>query len=190
MAAFFTAEELMLQLQHTTDGDVDDDTATLLATLASDEIRDDLGQQIDLVTNEVITIYGDGGELIVLPQRPVIGVSSVLLNGQAITAYDWRRNGALRRVIFAGSQFAGEMTMNWPFGVPVQVTYSHGYATVPNAIKAAALDLAIATYMNPNSLVTSKIVDDVSEAYRATRAATMLSEERKNALDRYRALDM
>jgi len=190
MAAFFTAEELMLQLQHTTDGTIDEDTANLLANLASDEIRGDLGQQIDLVTNEVITIYGDGGELIVLPQRPVIGVTSVLLNGLAITTYDWRPNGALRRVIYAGSQFAGESTMNWPFGVPVQVTYSHGYATVPGVIKAAALDLAIAAYENPNSLVTSKTVDDVSEAYRATRASTVLTDERKNALDRYRALDM
>lgn len=179
-----------MQLQHTADGTIDEDTANLLADLASDEIRDYLLQQIDFVANETITLYGDGGELIVLPEHPVTAVSSVLLAGQAIPLFDWRPNGQLRRVIYPGNQFAGELTMSWPFGVPVVVTYSHGYQVVPNTIKAAALDFAVGVYENPNTLVTAKSVDDVSEAYRAARASTSLSDERRKALDKYGLMDI
>lgn len=187
MTAFFTAEDLALQLQIT---DIDEDAAELMADLASGIIRDDLRQLIDAVTDEEITIYGDGGELIMLPERPVTAVTSVILAGQPITAFDWRPTGALRRVIYPGSQFAGEQTMCWPFGVPVQITYSHGYDTVPNTLKSVALQLAVRAYTNPEGLEL-KTVADVTYRYAQTAVSTMtLSSEQRSALDRYRALDI
>lgn len=191
MTAFFTADELAMHLQI---DNIDEDMANMLADLASDTIRDDLRQLINPVTADQITIYGDGGELIVLPERPVTAVTAVLLAGQPIPAFDWRPNGALRRVIYPGSQFAGEQTMNWPFGVPVQVTYSHGYATVPNTIKAMALQLAVGSFVNPR-LLAMITVDDITEKYEKTSGtgglpAMLLSDEQRRQMDRYRMLDI
>lgn len=190
MTAFFTAAELAMQLQ---DSDIDVPTANMLAVLASDVVRDDLQQQVD-VAMETITIYGDGGELIVLPERPVTAVTSVLLDGQPIPAFRWHTNGALRRVIYPGSQFAGQQIMVWPFGVPVQITYSHGYETVPNTIKAVAMQLAAAAYADPE-LVAAKKVDDVLVKFEKSSGAgelpaMMLNNDQRRQMDRYRALDI
>lgn len=193
MTAFFTAADLASQMQIDPSA-IDTSLAAMLADMASDVIRDDLRQTIDLVTNEVITLYGDGGELIMLPERPVLGVTEVLLGGLPLTPFDWRPNGALRRVIYPGSQFAGEQTMNWPFGVPVRVTYSHGYETVPNTIKAMALQLAASTYANPELLV-SKTVADVAVRFEKSSGtgglpAMMLDDAQRRQMDRYRAMDI
>lgn len=156
---FFTADELAYRLQMDT-GAINTNTATLLAQLASDAVREDLRQQIDLVEDDEITLWGDNGEILLLPQRPVTAVSSVVLAGQALVPvqvnattnllmYDWRPEGTLRRIVYGGSFYAGELMFKWPLGVAVQVTYSHGYSTVPSGLKKAALDLAAGVYSNP-----------------------------------------
>lgn len=156
---FFTAAELAYRLQMDT-GAINTNTATLLAQLASDAVREDLRQQIDLIEDDEITLWGDNGEILLLPQRPVTAVSSVTLAGQALVPvqvnsttnllmYDWRPEGTLRRIVYGGSFYAGELMFKWPLGVAVQVTYSHGYSTVPSGLKKAALDLAAGVYSNP-----------------------------------------
>lgn len=190
MTAFFTSDELAAQLQV---ADVDVGAATLFANLASDVVRDELRQLVDAVAGETITVYGDGGELLVLPEKPVTAVTSVVLGGLTLTLFDWRPNGALRRVIYPGSPFAGEQTMAWPFGVPVVITYSHGYVTVPNGIKAVALELAAGAYVNPE-IVESYTIGDVSARYsrgaEGARQAMQMTTEQRTRLDRYRALDI
>lgn len=190
---FFTSDELALQLQLDV-GTINYDVGDLLAALASDVVRDDLRQQIDPVVNDTITLYGDGGELIVLPERPVTAVTSVLLAGLPVPLFNWHPNGALRRVIYAGTQFASQQIMVWPFGVQVQVTYSHGYTVVPNVIKAMAIQLAAAAYANPELLV-SKSVDDVMYRFEKSSGlgglpAMMLDDAQRRQMDRYRAMDI
>jgi hypothetical protein len=51
----------------------------------------------------------------------------------------------------------------------VQVTYSHGYATMPDDLVALCLDVAQALYSNPDGL-RSVTLDDYSE----TRATELL----------------
>jgi len=182
MTAFFTHIELAQQLQLDPDT-INNETALMLADLTSDIIRDELRQQINQAT-ETITLYGDGSELIMLPERPVTAVDTVLLDGQPVTPIDWRTNGALRRVLYPGSQYANQQVWCWPRGVPVQVTYTHGYTAVPNTIKAVALELAAAAYMNP-SAATSQ----TAGPYTMTIAAT-LSDEQRTRLDRYRTIDV
>lgn len=159
-APFFTSTDLAnrLQIDPTT---INTGTATLLAQLASDAVREDLRQQIDYVPDEQITLWGDNGEVLLLPQRPVTGVSAVSLAGQDLVPvqvnatttmlmYDWRPDGSLRRVVYGGSFYAAELYYKWPFGVAVTVTYSHGYQTVPSAMKHVALELAAGAYSNPD----------------------------------------
>lgn len=156
---FFTADELAYRLQIDPSA-INTNAATQLAQLASDAVRENLRQQIDFVADEEITLWGDNGEILMLPQRPVTAVSSVTLAGTSLVPvqvnstttllmYDWRPEGALRRVVYGGSFYAGELLYKWPLGVPVQVTYSHGYTTVPSALKHVALDLAAGVYNNP-----------------------------------------
>lgn len=176
MAALFTNAELQAQLRLSS---VDATTATQLATLASDIVRDELNQLVDYVANDQITLYGDGGDLIVLPERPVVSVSAVLLNGQAVGQFSVI-NGALQRIVYAGSQYAGSSSMRWPYGVPVAITYTHGYQTVPGTIKSVALELAAAAY------TVNDTVDDAT----FIRSSMRLSAEQCTRLDPYRFLNI
>ncbi|TDH48887.1 hypothetical protein E2F47_22235 [Mycobacterium eburneum] len=156
---FFTPTDLANRLQ-IDPGTINTGTAELLAQLASDAVRDDLRQQIDYIQDDEITLWGDNGEILLLPQRPVTAVSAVSLAGQDLVPvqvnstttmlmYDWRPDGSLRRIVYGGSFYAGELFYKWPLGVAVQVTYSHGYQTVPSTMKHVALELAAGAYVNP-----------------------------------------
>lgn len=164
---FFTSTELAYRLQIAT-GDINTNTATLLAQLTSDAVREDIRQQVDHVDNETITVWGDNCEVLMLPQRPVTAVSAVSLAGQSLVPaqvnststmlmYAWRPDGSLRRVVYGGSFYAGELYYKWPNGVAVSVTYSHGYTTVPSGLKHVALDLAAGVYNNPEMLDSSRV---------------------------------
>lgn len=190
---FFTAAELAYRLQ-IDPADINTDAATLLAQLASDAVRDDIRQQVDLVDNDEITLWGDNSEVLLLPQRPVTAVSSVTLAGQDLVPaqvnststmlmYAWRPDGSLRRVVYGGSFYAGELYYRWPAGVPVQVTYSHGYATVPAGMKHVALELAAAAYANTD-LHESERVGWVE--WTSKRVSLDLVPEQRASLDVYR----
>jgi hypothetical protein len=192
-APFFTSTDLANRLQ--LDPSVmNSGTATLLAQLASDAVREDLRQQIDVVTDDEITLWGDNGEILILPQRPVTAVSSVSLAGQDLVPvvvnststmlmYDWRPDGSLRRVVYGGSFYAGELYYKWPYGVAVTVTYSHGYATVPSAMKHVALELAAGVYANPDFQDSGR----VGWTEWATKHVSLeLNPDQRKSLDLYR----
>lgn len=188
MAAFFTADELQARVGQS----IESTKAQMLADAASDIVRDDLRQQIDEIQDDEVVLYGDGSELLVLPERPVTAVSEVLLAGQALTqSTSWRRNGSLWRLTHPGSQYAGVRQMRWPNGVAVAVTYTHGYATVPGTIKDVALELAAATYSKDDSMSNGSANQDAS--YRWQQMVLMQSalqnSNLRSALDRYRTLD-
>lgn len=196
-APFFTATDLANRLQ-IDPSTVNSGTATLLAQLASDAVREDLRQQIDLVEDDEITLWGDNGEVLMLPQRPVTAVSAVSLAGQDLVPvqvnstttmlmYDWRPDGSLRRVVYGGSFYAGELYYKWPFGVAVQVTYSHGYQKVPSAMKHVALELAAGAYGNPD-LQDSGRVGWVEWA--SKHVSLDLTPDQRKSLDLYRNVSL
>ena len=158
-APFFEVWELGARLQ--LDLDDNDPTATLLAQLASDAVREDLRLSVDYVASDTVTLYGDDSGILVLPERPITAVSSITLAGQTLVPvqtgatstllmFDWRPDGRVYRVVYGGSFYASELYFKWPLGVPIVVTYSHGYQTVPSVFKRVALELAAAAYMNPD----------------------------------------
>lgn len=197
MAPFFTTAELAEQLQ-VNPSSLDSATATLFATLASDIIRDDLAgggepQQVDFMANDTITLYGDHSNIIVLPQLPVTAVTSVTLAGLPLQPadYQWRDNGRIYRNVYSGSQFADMQNWIWPFGVPVAVVYSHGYTTIPSALKEVALELAARNYSNP-TLVNAQTTGPYSVTYmsRMGKVGMSLSDDQLTRLSAYRNLDM
>lgn len=196
-APFFTAQNLADRLQLDI-GSINTGTATLFAQLASDAVRDDLRLSVDPITNDSITLYGDNGEILLLPERPVTAVSSVTLAGQSLVPvvvnatstmlmYDWRPDGRLYRVVYGGSFYAGELMFKWPFGVAVQITYNHGWATPPSALKLVAIELAAAAYSNPE-LHDSERVGWVE--WSSKHPDMTLSADQRTALDPYRRLDI
>lgn len=89
---------------------------------ATDAIRGATGQTITRVADDVVTIPGLGRRLIQLPQAPVVSIASVTIDGLPLIRdlhYEVLEAGVLRR-----------LGCSWPRG-PVVVTYTHGYADVP-----------------------------------------------------------
>jgi hypothetical protein len=168
--------------------------ATLLLQQASDAVRENVKLQIDYVVGETVTILGDGGETLLLPQRPVTAVASVTLAGQVLTPvvlgsaaptmYDWRPDGRLYRVTYGGSVDSGELHSRWPRGVPVVVTYSHGWVNgPPTQLQSVALDMAAAAYSNPEVQDSGRVgwVEWVTKNVGMT-----LNAQQQQSLDYYR----
>lgn len=138
-------------------------TARLQAALswASSEIRNYCNQDFSLVEDDVI-IVDPVGFGVFLPETPVTNVSLVEMrsvsNGvlqpwTTVTAgtYLWKPNGQL---------FSTQSALygNWPtMPQGLRVTYSHGYAAIPQALKDLCLRLAVQHTTNPSFLVRHKV---------------------------------
>lgn len=114
------------------------DDPKLLAALraATRRFRGAAGHPITLVVDEVRTLDGNGRESILLPVWPTTSVTQVLLDGEELaehTGYSWSEAGILRRM-------GGD---HWPDRLRcLQVTYSHGWAEVPQDVAEAVIDQA------------------------------------------------
>jgi hypothetical protein len=183
-----TAEQLASVLQQ----DLDRATAELALATASGKVRAYTRQRIDLVTGETIDLEGYVREVL-LPQRPVVEdnshtltvteVSSLGLALPTLQAYrDYIRIGQ-RLIRTAGAGW--DALVGYPMGIwqpTVRVTYSHGYATIPDEIVGVVLDLASRIYNNPKGL-RSVTVDDYTRVYaNETIGVAELTDANKKAL--------
>jgi len=93
----------------------------------------------------------------------------------------------VRRLGQAATQLQDASYWPFPWGAPVQVTYSHGWATVPSVVKAVALEVAAAAYVNPSQVATEQLGGTLG--YSATYPLGVpagrvgLSAEQKSRLD-------
>lgn len=138
---------------------------------ACDTIRDYLCQQIDVVTNDVITLFGTDTRAMLLPELPVTAVTSITLDGDPVTDWTVDDYGVLWRTDPA----------YWPRGTQYTVTYSHGYAEVPAILKVVAFQLARAS-----STSTPGVKQESIAGYSVTYAdaATGTDDGLLSALDR------
>jgi len=108
---------------------------------ATAAIQDYTGQTLDQVDDDEVTLDCVGGTRILLPELPVISVSSVIEDDEALDEDDdWKlgQHGILHRI-------GGP----WAAGVQIiTVTYSHGYDSdsIPQLIQDVATRAAARAY--------------------------------------------
>lgn len=154
------------------------DDPKLLAALssASRRFRGAVRHPVSLVVGDTIVLDGSGAMSLLLPAAPVTEVSSVTVDGQALTAgtdYTWSVDGYLHR-----------MGGIWPSALrSVTVVYSHGYAEIPGDIQEVVIDQARAMYaVLPG--VQQQTVGAQSVTF-GVQAATGVTAQWATVVDRY-----
>ena len=197
MTALFTAEEMLSAVQR---AEIEATTAALLVDMASATVRTYVKQTLTTVTGDAATLYGDGSTMLILPETPVTGVTSVTVGGTGasgsgtdITAEaEWTADGQLRYVAVAATPHRGAWYYPWQPGVRVDVVYDHGYATVPADVKAVAIELAQSLAANSDGIIMERIGDyQVTWAQGGTFSLPGrmgLNRDQKERLDPYRQM--
>lgn len=169
--------------------------AELLLDLATGAIRAYTNQTISRVTSDVVVLPGSWSNRLELPERPVVSVATVKIDDTTLVAdtdYVWDGRWTLLR----GTSEAGVLVINdgplisshgdWGgAGAQVTVTYTHGFATIPDDIKGVCLALAARSLASPDG-VNSESVGSYSVSYSRSGGAVSLLDEERRLLDRYR----
>lgn len=201
MTAFATADDLAARLGLSFTGD-EADRATNLLARASALIQDEARQHVFLVEDDVYTRRGTTDERIPLPERPVVSVASVTLDGLALGENtDWLLDGNdLVRVPITSLIAAGtaiwDATTTFPMGSgfgwerqTLEITYTHGYddADIPGICREICCEAVLRCIVNPEN-VARKTIGDVSKVYDNLRFAPtgiLLNADEKRALRRF-----
>lgn len=153
MTAFATIAELAT---YTGDTALDGVRGDLLLEQASAIIRNHCRQTFDLVSDDEVDLRGNNTARLKLPERPVVSVSAVAINGTATTTYRLVRDTLIRTGPSATQFDATVPGGSW--GGPsytVTVTYTHGFAPGTQAmetLKAICLQVAGRAAGNPQHL--------------------------------------
>jgi hypothetical protein len=161
-----TPEDLASLLQR----DLDTASAVLALEVSTAVVQAAAGQRIVRATSIARTVWGGAGNLLLLPERPVISVAAVTYGGSALSegtaSGTWRlaQNGIWRDI--GWTEVTGEPS-------PVTVTWTHGYLPDDQEIELGrgfALSLARGLFTNPDGTLREQI-DDYSVAYAEAQAA-------------------
>lgn len=181
MAMFATPDDLSSHLGQP----VDEARATIELESASAIIQAYCDASLTPVNGETVTVPLYSGHTANVPGYPVTSVDSVQVKD---FSGSWQTlDGSNYNWDAAGSVW---LTLPWwkiepaikPYGY-VQVTYSYGYAIVPDAVKAVCLSLAARTYVNPYGVLQQN-TGGVSYSY-GSRVSSQLGDYDKLALDRF-----
>ncbi|MCW2900236.1 MAG: hypothetical protein JWO67_2501 [Streptosporangiaceae bacterium] len=181
MASLVTSSQLASKLQM----DLDASSAQEAVDKASGLVRAVARQQFDFVSQETVILSG-GMKKLVLPQRPPVidaGANPLTVvelgdfGGVNFTCLDGRDFVRIGEELTRGQPWYYTVrVMGWPYtrvrGVwapRVQVTYSHGYQTIPDEVQSVVLDAAAVLYDNPTGLRSVQIDD-----YTETKATEVL----------------
>jgi len=153
--AFATPDELALYTGTT----VGAERAQFFLDLASDAIRAAAGQRLDLVTDDEVTFPGRWGREFVLPERPVVDVTAVAIDGAELAATAWEFDGrdTLRLVDAAAAFDTDGHGGHFGGSCPVTITYSHGWADIPPALRAVCLAVAARALATPDGVVQESV---------------------------------
>jgi hypothetical protein len=123
------------------------------------------------------------GGVVTLPQRPIVDIASVAVDGTE--THDWWQDGD--EVLVRAWTWAYPPAANRP--PQVTVTYTHGWDPVPGDITAIVLQAANRALVNP-AQVRSETVGGESTTYLIPTSGealgVLLSRTEQRVLDRYR----
>lgn len=181
MAQFASLAELEAFLQTTYDG-----AAAVAAdqalTMASASIQNETHQRIEAVANEVVTFaVRPRTYRLFLPELPVTGVSAVTIDGVALLVTDYivdSQTGVMHR------RYLVDWARTWES--TVAVTYSHGYAVIPDDIKQETLRRAADLMDNPSTMDSETIGN---YAYRRATGSNG-DDSTSSTVDRYRVISV
>ncbi|GAA2696499.1 hypothetical protein [Actinoplanes palleronii] len=150
--------------------DVDTASATLALEVSTAVIQAAAGQRIVQVAADTATVFGGTDQLLALPGRPIISVTSVTYGGvllsQGTASGTWRlAPGGIWRDV-------GWTECSWEPS-PVQVVYSYGYAPGAQELqlgRGVCLTLARGLFTSPDGAIREQI-DDYSVAYAEAASA-------------------
>jgi len=201
MADFCTIDDVREFLQLDIDEESKIASCMRAIVAATAAIRNYCHQEIELSEDDEITLDCWGGQRLFLPQVPVVSVSSVVEDGDSLTAgsdedYQLGQYGILYRV-----------GKNWASGVQiVTAVYTHGYETIPDdvvdvctraASRAFQAGLRASEMDGVPGIVSTSLGDfavsfgaegggGVSEGVMGASASRMLLLSEKDTLNRYR----
>jgi hypothetical protein len=181
--------------------DVDEPATARAITEATAAIKNYCHQVIEQVAGDVYTFDVEAGRSkLFLPELPVTAVATVVEDGETLTEgsdedYQVANHGVLHRV-----------GQDWEEGVQiVVVTYTHGYATIPDDVVAVCTRAAARAYQAGLKAsedagvpgIASKSLGDfavsyasgaggVGEGVMGASGSRMLLLSEKDMLDRYR----
>jgi hypothetical protein len=164
--AFATAADVEARLGRDL---TDDETARMAVLLedATDLIRSVTGQVLYPAGSETVRLEATNRVVYYFPQAPVTAVASVVdSDGLTVTAdYTWTADGRLWRSLSWGRR-RGDVT----------VTYSYGYATVPDPLVRLCSRLAVSMLTQPvGAAVKSESIGSYSVTY--GDGSTLFSDE-------------
>ncbi len=137
MSAFCTIADLAAFLQITIP--YDSEPALRAIREASAAIESYCGQQLYAVMGDKLTLDGIGGRRLFLPELPVTAVTEVVVDGATLTEGDDYKLGQWGILWRIGAR--------WPAGIQnIEVTYDHGYETIPDIIAAVCTRSAARSY--------------------------------------------
>jgi hypothetical protein len=151
--------------------------AETLLEMASGIVRGWTGQHLEYVANDTVDVTADVDGDLWLPERPVVAVISVTVDGTvlAASAYEWFPSGQLVR------------GWSWWSSSPVTVVYSHGFQTIPSDIVYVVADMVRAAMFGPAPGLRAASVDDVNVQWNdSAPAGLMLTAEHERRLRRFR----
>lgn len=195
MTAFATDDDLASRLGITMT-DPQKTRATALLDLSSGLIRDVARQEISLHEDDELTMPGTRSDRITLPERPVVSIASVTLDGSPLAeGTDWylRDNTIYRLAHPAVFPLSGHYDrrlrgFGWPRKTLV-ITYTHGYADddLPQLVKTTALEAAVRVWSNPEGLLSERVGDtEVTFAsYREPSRGLLLTEDERKQIRRF-----
>lgn len=184
MVAFATPSDLATYLQRDLSA-AETATAELLLDMATAAIQDYTGQTISAVVGDTITLDPPTGWRLFLPQLPVTAVTSITVAGTLLSTvtpdYYWYDDTGI-------VQFSGRWWSSTPQSVVV--VYSHGYATIPDAVRGVCLEMAAAMLDGAGtgdaSGISSESIGNYSVSY--DTAVRTLPDIAAGRLDRYRQI--
>lgn len=152
-----------------------DDNARIAVDAACGTVRAFTEQMINYVADETITLDGQGTDILILPEWPVVDVSLVIEDDVVITDFSQHDDGTLIRV--------------WPWRVGrnnIEVTYSHGWQEVPSQVRIVALNLAQRLFeFGGGGGIASETIGSYSVSYQATGTLGDLSKTEERMLRRF-----
>jgi len=176
-------------------------------TAAGREVRKYCGWHLyPNITETIGNLHLGSHNLIMLPSRYVTSVSQVIiLTGQNADAkegvavsrdnYDWHQDGWVQRKGFAwwndwymGGYYYGSDPYYLPVHEPgwAQVTFSHGYATVPEDIKQVVFELTQSAMAMTSGNIKMITAPNEFRLEPSQNFGMTLNPEQKNRLANYR----